>query len=656
MVVDNVVGLATSTAASNVSILGIFLAQTPAVQVTHNTVQNITSALSGAVRGMVLSTGTAGALVNRNTVRGTYNSTTAGYGAQGISLDPGTGTANITLRNNAVSATLSDGDNPANSLSYIIAGMGFISGSGYNVYNNSVQMSGDRPNNSYTNKVSAPVFVATAVTGIDLRNNVLSNIQTTSDPDATGTGTNYAVYAQAPTGNPFTTIDYNLYDIRSGAAARTTAVSPQFVGRLAGTDYATLATWKTATTQDNSSMMTSGANTAGFTSATDLTPNPASASSYSLNGTGVQIASVTQDLNGNTRSTTVAAGAPDLGAYEVTPTATPNPLDVTGTLTLGGTQTFSFNGRTVATLVYGTTGTLPTTLTARYYPGTNPPAPFAAGSKYVNAYFTFTDSGNGTGFYYTPTLTYDPALLGTITSEAAQRVAQQTPVGYGTYFGTVVSTSARTLNASANLTAFGLLTVTDQGAPLPVELTAFTATRNGTNAALAWTTASEKNSRGFEVQVSTDGRSYRVLGFVASPTAASTAPREYTYLDREAGKAGLRYYRLRQLDLDGTATFSPVRTLRFDGETAQSLTAAPNPFHDQLTLTVVLPASPVAASAEISLTDAAGRTLLTQRLPALPAGTSQLEVPNLAKLASGVYILHLAVPGQTTQHLKVVKE
>ncbi|MBU6120607.1 beta strand repeat-containing protein [Hymenobacter siberiensis] len=656
LIVDNVVGLATSTAASNVTGTGIFTVQTPGVQITHNTVQNVTAALSGSLRGIALSTGTAGALVNRNTVRGTYNSTTGGYGARGISLDPGTGTANITLRNNAVSGTLSDGDNPSNSLNYIIAGMGFISGTGYNVYNNSVQMSGDRPDNTYTNKVSAPVFVATAVTGIDLRNNVLSNVQTTSDPDATGTGTNYAVYAQAPTGNPFTTIDYNLYDLRSGAASRIAAVAPQFVGRLTGADYATLATWQTATGQDRSSMMTSGLNTAGFTSATDLTPNPASPSSYSVNGTGVQIASVTQDLNGATRSTTAAAGAPDLGAYEVTPTVAPNPLEATGTYALGGTQTFSFNGRTIASLTYGNTGTLPATLTARYYSGTNPPAPYVAGARFYNAYFTFSDSGDGTGFSYVPTLSYDPALLGTIPSENAQKVAQQTATGYGTYFSTVVNTGARTLNAAANLTAFGLLAITDQAAPLPVELTRFEATRAGSDAALAWNTASEKNSRGFEVQVSTDGRSYRVLSFVASPTAASTSPREYAYLDREASKAGLRYYRLRQLDLDGTATFSPVRILRFEGKDARSFTAAPNPFRERLTLTVELPAGLVAAPALLSLTDAAGRSLLTQRTPALPAGTSQLELPDLAPLASGVYFVHLAVPGQPVQHLKVVKE
>ena len=46
---------------------------------------------------------------------------------------------------------------------------------------------------------------------------------------------------------------------------------------------------------------------------------------------------------------------------------------------------------------------------------------------------------------------------------------------------------------------------------------------------------------------------------------------------------------------------------------------------------------------------------LSPRRPT-PAGPSQLELPGLAGLASGVYFVHLAGPGQPTQHLKAVKE
>ena len=69
--------------------------------------------------------------------------------------------------------------------------------------------------------------------------------------------------------------------------------------------------------------------------------------------------------------------------------------------------------------------------------------------------------------------------------------------------------------------------------------------------------------------------------------------------------------------MGGAATFSPVRTVRFDGAAgALRLTAAPNPFRERLMLTVELPADLAAAPARLSLTDAAGRTRLAQPTPA----------------------------------------
>ena len=139
------------------------------------------------------------------------------------------------------------------------------------------------------------------------------------------------------------------------------------------------------------------------------------------------------------------------------------------------------------------------------------------------------------------------------------------------------------------------------------------------------------------------------------PNVINPSQRAYAFLDREASKTGLRYYRLRQVDRDGKSQFSPVRNVRFDAGSALHLAAAPNPFQDRLTLTVDLPTE-ATGPAKLSLTDAAGRTLLAQSTPVLLAGQSQLELPGLGKLASGVYFVHLALPGQPAQHLKVVKE
>jgi len=637
---------------STVAAFGILAFIQDGLAIGSNTVSFATGN-TGLQYGIVVGERTAGAVVARNTVRTLKYIGNGGQGVRGISLDPGPIAANIVVRNNAVSDLTADGNDSSNDTQ--VMGIGVLSGTGYAIHNNSVQLNGDRADNVFGGKVSAALFVASTAGGLDVRNNVLSNVQTTSDIDAGQTGTNYAVYAQAATGNPFSAIDYNLYDLRSGAAARgILAASPQFVGRLAGTDVATLAQWQAATGQDRSSMVTAGPNTAGFTSALNLAPNPADASAYALNSTGVQISDVATDLNGTPRPTTVPAGAPDLGAYEFVPTVEPNPLEVTGPYAPGGTQSFFFNGRPVASITYGTAGTLPATLTARYSPGAVPPPPYtpATTPRFANATYQFTDSGDGVGFSYALVLNYEPALLGTIASEAAQRVSLRNPAGtgYGTYFGTIVNTAARTLDVQYTLTRFGRFAISDAAAPLPVELARFEAVREGADAALSWATASEKSNRGFAVEVSTGGE-FRELAFVAG-AGSSSAPRAYAFRDREASKAGPRYYRLRQLDFDGTASFSPVRALAFgEGSGPSALSAAPNPFDGGFVLAVQ--ARTAQPGAVLTLFDAAGRPV-ARRVLDVPAGRSQLPVAGLEGLAPGLYVGQLTLEGQTL-HLKVVK-
>jgi hypothetical protein len=201
------------------------------------------------------------------------------------------------------------------------------------------------------------------------------------------------------------------------------------------------------------------------------------------------------------------------------------------------------------------------------------------------------------------------------------------------------------------ITTFSPFAVQDNTKPLPVELTRFVAQREGSNAVLNWNTASEKNNKGFDVQVSTDGRTFRSLQFVEPASANSSSPRNYTYNDVEKGKAGLRYYRLRQLDLDGTASLSPVRTVLFDGVSETSLTALPNPFEGEVTVTIQ--ARTALNNAPLLITDASGRTVHEGKLT-LPAGLSQLTLRELSSLATGVYILQVSVDGKM-QHVKLVK-
>jgi hypothetical protein len=113
--------------------------------------------------------------------------------------------------------------------------------------------------------------------------------------------------------------------------------------------------------------------------------------------------------------------------------------------------------------------------------------------------------------------------------------------------------------ASSNFT-FHQLTVIP--VPLPITLTKFTALRSGSQGLLQWQTAQEQNSRDFTIERSTDGgRTYTSIGVVRA-AGNSTLPRDYTFTDLTPEKTS-NYYRLRESDLDGKYTYSPVKVLNF---------------------------------------------------------------------------------------------
>ncbi|QKG54962.1 RCC1-like domain-containing protein [Hymenobacter sp. BRD67] len=118
--------------------------------------------------------------------------------------------------------------------------------------------------------------------------------------------------------------------------------------------------------------------------------------------------------------------------------------------------------------------------------------------------------------------------------------------------------------------------LTGSAAPLPVELLTFTAVAEGAGARLRWATASELSSARFEGERSPDGVAWERIGTVAAAGSSSTV-RRYELLDARlpAGPAVL-YYRLRQVDLDGTAHYSPLRAVQPTGA-ATSLSLFPNP-------------------------------------------------------------------------------
>ena len=186
--------------------------------------------------------------------------------------------------------------------------------------------------------------------------------------------------------------------------------------------------------------------------------------------------------------------------------------------------------------------------------------------------------------------------------------------------------------------------------PLPVQLTAFAATRKGEDGLLSWTTASEVNSAYFEVQASADGSKWQVLGQVKA-AGTSTTPRDYSLLDKVLARYGapLVYYRLNQVDQNGTSAFSPVRTLAPDA-LAWGISAYPNPFATELAATLT---TAEAGPATVRLYDVMGRLVFSQQLTAT-VGSQMLDLRPATSLATGEYVLRVQ-QGTHTSTLRITK-
>ncbi len=168
--------------------------------------------------------------------------------------------------------------------------------------------------------------------------------------------------------------------------------------------------------------------------------------------------------------------------------------------------------------------------------------------------------------------------------------------------------------------------------PLPVELSAFSAQRQaGKAVSVRWTTASEKNSDHFEVQRSLNGRDFVTVAS-AQGQGNTTQTTAYAALDQAAPAAQL-YYRLRQVDRDGTVAYSPVLRVGPVGESLE-LALFPNPATDRLTAT-----APALAARTYRVLNALGQVL--------DHGAAEAENPtvDVRALPAGTYLLELNGPG-----------
>ena len=227
-----------------------------------------------------------------------------------------------------------------------------------------------------------------------------------------------------------------------------------------------------------------------------------------------------------------------------------------------------------------------------------------------------------------------------VTNQADLRVArwngtQWVSHGNGGTTGTISNGEVVT---SAPVTAFSPFTLASANSatnPLPVELLSFTAQPKDKNVYLNWSTATEQNTSHFDVQRSRDGIDWETIGTQHAAGTTNT-PQNYELTDASF-PGGTIYYRLRQVDQDGTVElYGPISaTCEAAG---YSLSVYPNPATNSFTVQVYTEST--VSGGQLGVYDFTGKAILQQSVE-LQNGVHTFHF-NDAGLARGTYLIRLA--------------
>ncbi|MDP2301352.1 MAG: YCF48-related protein [Ignavibacteria bacterium] len=168
--------------------------------------------------------------------------------------------------------------------------------------------------------------------------------------------------------------------------------------------------------------------------------------------------------------------------------------------------------------------------------------------------------------------------------------------------------------------------------PIPVELASLSASVNGNSVSLVWKTSSEVNNQGFDIERKSSNSDWQKLSFIQGKgTTASTT--EYRYTDSDL-KDGNYTYRLKQIDFDGSFTYSS--TIEVEVGTPITFTLSqnyPNPFNPATSIKYsIAEPSKVTLNIYNLIGEKVAELVNTQQ----DAGYHQLNF-NAGKLSSGVY-------------------
>jgi hypothetical protein len=469
----------------------------------------------------------------------------------------------------------------------------------------------------------------------ELKNNILFNKRKTG-----GSGKGYTFGSVSVTGINNSTANYNL--MVGDTATLVEMPSGTSIGLTAWNNVFTSA----GTYQTNWSELADSIPAHLFFTDTvlaDLSIQTTNAYSWYANGKGLPLSTVAGDfkLVASARSTNIGTGASDIGSVEFTPATLP-PASKTLTAPAFNTQsTYTFAGRKIAIINWGSSGTLPAQPVIRYYSGVNAPN-LIPGKAQQNAYVEISASG-GAGFNYTVSVICDSAVYGAVGGASTMRMARYN-TGWFLQPGSSASGVNGMLSSGSSLTAFGNFTGTDVSNPLPVDLIGLTAKRDGEDIHIEWLTAQEINIRQYEVERSYAGKLFNRVGSVEA-IGNTTQLQRYQYQDlhpMQEQSHPVAYYRLKIIETDGAFSYSPVvKVVWASADLHEAVIVYPNPCDHEMNLII---RSVEESTAHVSVSDLTGRIVIRQEI-GITRGENRLMLET-DTLTEGVYFIAVKINNQ----------
>ncbi len=228
-----------------------------------------------------------------------------------------------------------------------------------------------------------------------------------------------------------------------------------------------------------------------------------------------------------------------------------------------------------------------------------------------------------------------------------------TPGNY--HYGWVkLSVNSDATEATVHSFAYESALNTPIGSPLPVELKTFDAVLNGTSVDLNWETAIEVNNYGFEIQTQVSSSEYQEwtnVGFVLG-NGTTNSPKQYSFTDTDLPNADEVNYRLKQIDNDGTFTYSKIVTVDLSSTTGVEDNIKyefalqqnyPNPFNPSTTIKFTVPSEVKGETSNVKLIvyDMLGRKVATLIDETKSSGIYEVQF-DASNLSSGMYFYKLS--------------